>query len=344
MSDLIQNTLYVMTQGAYVHRDHEVVKVEVDRQVRLSVPIHHLDSLVAFGRVMISPSLLQLCAQQGVAVTFLSEHGRLLARLDAPQSGNVLLRRAQYRLADQPDQCLRIARNCVAGKLHNGRNLLLRAARETEQDEDRAELHTAAKSIGQAIESLPGASTLDSLRGHEGAAAAAYFDAFNALIRQQRETFRMNGRTRRPPLDPVNALLSFAYALLTADAAAALTSAGLDPSVGFLHVDRPGRPGLALDLVEEFRPIVADRLVLAMINRKQIAPTDFSTRPGGAVELSDAARRAVITAYQHKKAELVKHPTLECTVNVGRLSFLQAKLLARTVRGEMEDYVPLVLK
>lgn len=344
MSDVIQNTLYVMTQGAYVHRDHEVVKIDIEKQTRLSVPIHHLDAVAIFGNIMVSPSVLRLCAEKGVAVTFLSEYGRLLARVDAPQSGNVLLRREQFRRADRPDDCLRIARNCVAGKLQNARNLLLRASRESENPECRATLDNAACSTAHAIESLPAIDSIDALRGHEGAAASAYFGAFNAMIRQQRDFFRMNGRSRRPPMDPVNAVLSFLYALLTADCSAALAAAGLDPSVGFLHVDRPGRPGLALDLVEEFRPLIADRLALTLTNRKQLGPADFLVRAGGAVEMTDDARKRIITAYQQRKLEMLKHPILDCTVNVGRLPFLQAKLLARAIRGEADGYPPLVLK
>jgi CRISPR-associated protein Cas1 len=344
MPEIIQNTLYVMTQGAYLHLDHEVLKVEIEKQTRLAVPVHHLESVALFGNVMVSPAVLRKCADAGIATAFLSENGRLLARVDAPQSGNVLLRREQFRKADRPEACLAIARNCIAGKLQNGRTLLQRSARESEDEADRKALDEAAASLAYAIESLPGVDSLDSLRGHEGSAASAYFDAFNAMIRQQRGDFRMKGRSRRPPLDPVNALLSFLYAMLLHDCVAALTTAGLDPNVGFLHTDRPGRPSLALDLMEEFRPLVADRLVLALINRRQVAPGDFEHRMGGAVLMSEAARKKVIAAYQQRKQEQVKHPVLDVTVNFGRLPFLQAMLMARTIRGEIDAYPPLVLK
>jgi CRISPR-associated protein Cas1 len=327
-----------------VHCDHEVVRVEVEHETRLTVPIHHLESVGIFGNVMVSPGAMRLCAENGVAVTFLTVNGRLLARVDSPQSGNVLLRREQYRKADDPSAALAIARNCIAGKLQNTRTLLQRAARECDTDEDRAGLDVAAASVAHGIDSLPAADSLDSIRGIEGAAAGAYFEAFNLMIRQQREAFRMNGRSRRPPLDEVNAMLSFCYALLLHDCSAALTAAGLDPSVGFLHTDRPGRPGLALDLMEEFRPLIADRLVLALINRRQVAPSDFVKRTGGAVEMSPDARKTLVGAYQQRKQEQVKHPLLDITATFGRHPFLQARLLARTIRGELEAYPPLVLK
>lgn len=344
MSEVILNTLYVMTQGAYLRLDHEVLKVEVEKQTRLAVPIHHLESVATFGNIMVSPAAMRKCAENGVATTFLSNHGRLVARVDAPLSGNVLLRRQQFRKADQPDQCVNIARNITAGKLQNARNALMRALRESDQPQDQEVLTRAAADVAHAVESLPAATTTDSIRGHEGSAAKAYFEAFTAMIRQHRADFPMNGRSRRPPLDRVNAMLSFSYALLLNDCVAALTAAGLDPSVGFLHVDRSGRPGLALDLMEEFRPLVADRLVLTLINRKQVAASDFVERPGGAVEMSDEARRKLVSTYQQRKSEQVKHPLLDVTVNVGRLVFLQAKLLARTIRGEQEQYTPLILK
>jgi len=344
MPEIILNTLYVTTQGAYLHVDHEVLKVEIQQQTRLAVPIHHLESVALFGNVMVSPGALRKCADAGIAVTFLSETGRLLARVDAPQSGNVLLRREQFRCADRPETCLAIARASIAGKIHNARALLQRSARETEDERDRTALENAAASLAMALASVAGAASLDSVRGHEGSAAAAYFDAFNAMIRQQRDDFQMNGRTRRPPLDRVNALLSFAYSMLLHDCTAALTAAGLDPNVGFLHTDRPGRPGLALDLMEEFRPLVADRLVLAMINRRQVVPGDFEERTGGAVLLTEPARKKVIAAYQQRKQEQVRHPLLDVSVPFGRLPFLQAMLLARAIRAEFDAYPALVLK
>jgi CRISPR-associated protein Cas1 len=284
--------------------------------------------------VTVSPGVVSLCAEAGVALTYLEESGRLIARIDAPRSGNVLLRREQFRRADRPEACAALARCFVAGKLHNARNMLLRGARETEDDADRSAMESAASRLGQHIADLAGASTCDAVRGHEGDAARVYFDSLPRLIRPaRRDSFPMNGRSRRPPLDPVNALLSFAYGLMRNDCIAALTAAGLDPDVGFLHVDRPGRPGLALDLMEEFRTLIADRLVLTLINRQQVVPADFVTRDGGAVELTASGRKALVNAYIARKREEVTHPVTATGVRVGQLPFLQAKLLARCLRG-----------
>jgi len=338
------NTLYVVTQGASLRRDHLTLRVVVEKQTRLTVPIHHLDGVAVFGNVYVTPGLLQLCAEHGVAVCFLTEAGRLVCRVDAPGSGNVLLRRTQFRWADRPECGAAVARAIVAGKLHNGRGLLLRAGRESTDAADQATLHAAADHLAQTIRALPGVADTDSVRGHEGDAARTYFGAFSAMIRQARDTFRMDQRSRRPPLDPLNCLLSFLYSLLLHDCVAALASVGLDPSVGFLHVDRPGRPGLALDLMEEFRPLIAERVALALINRQQVKPAGFLRQEGGAVLMDDATRRTVLAAYQQRKRESVTHPLLDQKVPVGRLPFLQAKVLARHIRGDLATYVPCVLK
>lgn len=338
------NTLYVITRGASLRRDHLTVRVEVDHQTRLSVPIHQLEAVAVFGGVHITPAVMALCAERGVAVTFLSESGRLLCRVDAPSSGNVLLRREQYRRADQPERRAAVARCLVAGKVHNTRNLLLRAARETEVADDRASLAAAAARLGDALPALGRAADVDAVRGHEGDAARVYFASFTALVRHNREAFRLQGRNRRPPLDPMNSLLSFLYSLLLADCTAAAAAAGLDPSVGFLHVDRPGRPGLALDLMEEFRPLLADRLALALVNRQQVKAAGFVTRDGGAVQMDEATRRTVLAAYQQRKREEVTHPLLEQKAPVGRLPFLQARVMARHLRGDLPSYIPCVLK
>jgi CRISPR-associated protein Cas1 len=264
--------------------------------------------------------------------------------VDAPSSGNVLVRREQYRWADRPEQRTEVSRRLVAGKVHNARNVLLRAARETDRAEDQAALVAAAARLAGVLPALGSAADVDSVRGHEGDAARVYFEAFPALVRQNRDAFRPDGRTRRPPLDRMNALLSFLYGLLLADCTAAAAAAGLDPSVGFLHTDRPGRPGFALDLMEEFRPLLADRLALALVNRQQVKPEGFVTREGGAVQMDEATRRAVLAAYQQRKREEVTHPLLEQKAPVGRLPFLQARVLARCLRGDLPAYVPCVLK
>jgi CRISPR-associated protein Cas1 len=297
-----------------------------------------------FGNVYATPGAMQLCAEHGVAVSFLSQSGRLLCRVDAPGSGNVLLRRTQFRLADRPESCAGIARALVAGKLQNSRNLLLRAARETDVPEDRAALQKAVDQLAEAIHALSSAANTDSIRGHEGDGARVYFGAFSTMVRHARDSFRMEHRTRRPPLDAMNALLSFMYSLLLQDCVAATTAAGLDPSVGFLHVDRPGRPGLALDLMEEFRPLLADRLVLALVNRQQVKPDGFTRRETGGVQMDDATRKAVLAAYQQRKREVVTHPYLDQKVTIGRLPFLQARILARHLRGDLPTYVPCVVK
>lgn len=342
--EVMLNTLFVVTRGATVRRDHLTLKVVVDRQVRLTVPVHQLDSVAVFGGVHVTPDAMRLCADNGVAVSFLSESGRLVCRVDAPGSGNVLLRRTQFRWADLPDRRAAIARSVVAGKVQNARNVVLRAARESDADDDQRPLHAAAARLADALPLLERCPDADSIRGHEGDAARVYFAVFPHLVRQQREHFQMTGRTRRPPLDPINALLSFVYSLLLHDCSAALTAVGLDPSVGFLHVDRPGRPGLALDLMEEFRPLVADRLVLSLINRQQVRADGFRTAEGGAVQMDDATRRTVLSGYQQRKRDEVTHPILDQKVPVGRLPFLQARILARHLRGDLDSYVPCVLK
>jgi len=342
--DVHLNTLYVFTAGAYVRRDHQTVQVQVEKETKLTIPIHHLDAIALFGQVMVSPGLMELCIESGVAVSYMSESGRLIARVDAPRSGNVLLRREQFRRADRPEDCVVLARSFVAGKIHNARNALLRAARESDEPGDVAELQAASARLGQHIEELGGSPTLDSVRGREGDSARVYFGVFLRMIRRQRDLFPMNGRSRRPPLDAVNALLSFTYGMMVHDCAAALTAAGLDPDVGFLHGDRPGRPSLALDLVEEFRTLVADRLVVTLINRLQVTPKDFVARDGGAVEMTTNGRKTLVQAYVGRKREELIHPLLETSVRVGQLPFIQAKLLARHLRGDSELYLPCVVR
>ena len=342
--DVQLNTLYVFTAGSYLRRDHQTVVVEVEKKAKLTLPIHHLDAIAAFGQVMVSPGLIELCVESGVALTFLTDSGRLIGRVDAPRSGNVLLRREQFRRADRPEACLPLARSFVAGKLHNGRNTLLRAARESDSDEDIAALNAAAARMAEHVDSLPRAATLDEVRGREGDSARSYFAAFPRMIRHGRDELAMSGRSRRPPLDPVNALLSFTYALMTHDCVAALTAAGLDPDVGFLHVDRPGRPSLALDLIEEFRTLVADRLVLALLNRRQITPEQFVRRDGGGVEMSIDARKTLVQAYVARKRDELTHPLLGTSSRIGQLPFLQAKLLARHLRGDSELYLPCIVR
>jgi len=338
------NTLYVVTDASTIRRDHLTLQVVVQKQTRLTVPIHQLESVAAFGGVHVTPSAMSLCAEYGVAVNFLTESGRLMARVDAPSSGNVLLRRTQYRLAD--DQAVRasVARCVVAGKVQNARNLLLRAGRESTDAADQGVITAATRRLADVLPQLETETDVDSVRGREGDAARVYFESFTAMVRANRATFTANGRTRRPPLDRMNALLSFLYGLLCQDCVAACAAAGLDPSVGFLHVDRPGRPGLALDLMEEFRPLLVDRLALALVNRQQVKPDGFVIRDGGAVWMDEATRKAVLSGWQQRKREEVMHPVLNQKVPVGRLPFLQARILARYLRGDLPSYVPCIPK
>lgn len=332
------NVLYVTTQGSYLHKEGETVVVSVDKEVRLRLPLLNLGGIVCFGNVLCSPYLLGACAEGGIAVSFLTEFGRHLADVTGAPSGNVLLRREQYRRADDPTASTALARAFIAGKLANTRHVLRRAARENSPEP--GALESAAELITHRLRALASATTLETVRGIEGEAAAQYFAVFGHLVAQQREHFPFGARNRRPPLDRLNALLSYLYTLLRYDAAAALTAHGLDPAVGFLHRDRPGREGLALDLVEEFRVPLADRFVLALVNRQQIRPCHFQTLETGAVLLTDDGRKELLTAWQRRKQEEIDHPFLNEKIAVGLLLHAQALLLARHLRGDLDAYPP----
>jgi CRISPR-associated protein Cas1 len=336
------NTLFVTVQGAYLSREGQAVKVQVEKETRLRVPLHTLGGIVCFGRVSCSPYLLGLCGEQGVAVSFLTENGRFLARVHGYTPGNVLLRREQYRRADDPVAAAEIARAMVIGKVANARTVLLRAARDHPGGEGPEALRHAATLLERTVGEAQRVPTLDGLRGVEGEAARAYFGVFDHLVTAQKVEFAFRGRNRRPPLDNVNALLSFLYTLLAHDARAACEAAGLDPAVGMLHRDRPGRPGLALDLMEEFRPFLADRLALSLINRRQVQGSGFRTESSGGVTMDDATRRTVLTEYQKRKQEEIRHPYLGEKTTVGLLLHLQARLLARFLRGDLDGYPPFV--
>jgi CRISP-associated protein Cas1 len=348
--EIKQNTLYLTVADAYVSRDHLNLKVEVERETKLSVPIHHLESVCVFGHAAFSPSALKLCWEHGVAVNYFSENGYLLGRWEAVPNTSVGLRRAQYRAADDPRRAASVARQCVAGKLQNSRQSLLRSARENDSEAEAMRLRDYAEELGRLLRLLHrGATgeeeqTVDRIRGYEGQGASLYFECFSLHLRQQRADFEFVVRTRRPPLDRVNCLLSFLYALVRHDCMAALTAVGLDPFVGYLHAERPNRPALALDLMEEFRPLLADRLAVTLINRRQVGPGDFIEREGGAVEFTTGGRKAVIAAYQARKQETVRHPLLDQEWRVGQLMLAQARILARHLRGDLPEYVPCVLR
>lgn len=336
------NTLFVTTQGAYLNKEGETVVVSVEREKKLQLPIHTLDGIVCFGRILCSPYLMGFCAERDVAVSFLSEHGRFLARVQGPVSGNVLLRREQYRRADSEEASARIANAVLVGKLANARTVLQRMIRDHGDKLDAAAIKVASDHISALLKNIRPDVPLDSLRGMEGDAARVYFSVFDHLIVNKDNGFSFNGRNRRPPLDPVNCLLSFVYTLLVHDVRSALESVGLDSAVGYLHRDRPGRPGLALDMMEEFRPVMADRLVLSLINRGQATKKDFVTQESGAVIMSDELRKTVLMAYQKRKQDEIFHPFLEETVSVGLLFSMQALLMARYLRGDLDAYPPFV--
>ncbi|NLB68152.1 MAG: type I-C CRISPR-associated endonuclease Cas1 [Lentisphaerae bacterium] len=335
------NTLYISTQGIYLNREGETVVASLDRQPKLRLPIHTLSGIVCFGNVLCSPFLLGLCGERGVKVSFLTEHGRFLARVEGPVSGNVLLRYEQIRRTMDPEAALELAKNFVLGKVINSRTVIQRALRD---HGDNLELQSASTTLVNIVRRVPNAKNIDVLRGYEGEAANAYFGAFNGLIVAQKKHFSMQTRSRRPPLDPLNALLSFLYVILAHDCSSALEGVGLDPQVGFLHALRPGRPSLALDLMEEFRSILVDRVVLTLINRQQISGRDFSTSESGSVIMKDDARKLVLKTWQEKKQETLKHPFLGERISIGLLPHLQALLLARHLRGDIDAYPPFLLK
>ena len=334
------NTLYVQTQGAVLHLDHDTVKVEIERELKLRLPLLRLSGIVVFGRVTITPFLIQRCAEDGRSLVWLDRNGRFKARVEGPTRGNVLLRRAQHLALSDTKRTLNIARQIVAAKIQNSRQIILRSARETSAEPVRAALTQAAERMAQIVGQLATYRTLDELRGAEGDAARTYFGVFGYHVRADQDKFTMDGRTRRPPRDRVNAVLSFLYALLRAECTAGLESVGLDPQVGFLHALRPGRPALALDLMEEFRPLIADRLALTLINRKQLQPEHFADLPGGAIHLNDDGRKIVLQAYQLRKEEEVQHRMLDQKLPLGLVPYIQARLLARYLRGDLDAYPP----
>lgn len=338
------NTLYVTTQGAYLGREDEAVVVRVDGELRLRVPVHALAGIVCFGQVSCSPALMELCTSRGDTISFLTQNGKFLARVEGASPGNVLLRREQYRRADALDASARVAMPIVVAKIANCRTVVMRAARDHAGSASAEDLAAAADALRRCVEVVNDSVALDSLRGIEGDAGRVYFGVFDHLIIAQKEAFSFLGRNRRPPLDPMNALLSFLYVLLEHDVRSALHAVGLDPSVGFLHRDRPGRPGLALDMMEEFRAFLCDRLALSLVNMKQVKPEGFASSESGAVLMDDETRKTVLVAYQSRKQEEIMHPFLRERVTVGLLPHLQARLLARHLRGDLDGYPPFLWK
>jgi CRISPR-associated protein Cas1 len=338
------NTLYVTTAQTYLRLDNDTLRVEVEQETKLRVPLHHLTAVVCFGHTGLSAPLMHRLAESGIALVLLDDNGRFKARLEGAVAGNVLLRQAQFARLTDPAFTLDMARACVAGKIKNTRQVLQRGAREAKQDDEAKALARVADDLAASLRALPDANNLDVLRGIEGEAARQYFSGLNLLVRPEaRGAFQMDGRTRRPPRDRMNAVLSFLYAMWMNDCRSALEAAGLDPQVGFLHALRPGRAALALDLMEEFRPW-ADRLALTLINRGQLEADDFALREGGGVLLEPDARKRVVVAYQERKRDEINHPLLAQSVPLGLVPLVQARLMARALRDDGAPYVPFVSK
>lgn len=338
------NTLYITTQGAYLCKEGETVVVKVGDEVKLQVPIHTIGGVVCFGQVSMSPHLMGFCAQRNATITYLTENGRYLASVRGDVSGNVLLRREQYRKADDKLFSADIAGAFIIGKIANTRTVLRRALSDHGDKMESKDLETALVRLSDSIEKARRTQDLDELRGIEGDAARTYFGIFDQLITTQKEEFRFEARNKRPPLDNVNCLLSFIYTILAHDVRSALETVGLDPAVGYLHRDRPGRPGLALDMMEELRPFLADRLVLSLINREQVSAKGFTKSEAGAVLMDDETRKTVIVAYQKRKQEEIMHPYLEESLQIGVLFHAQAMLMARYLRGDIDGYPVFIWK
>lgn len=334
------NTLFVTTQGAYLSKKGDTLEVRHEQETKLRVPIHTLGSIVCFGNVTCSPFLMGLCGEKDVTISLLTENGRFLARVQGPISGNVLLRKEQYKRSEDAGQVLQVARAVVMAKVANARVVLQRALRDHLESLDERALTGAVRALNEDLEELRNATSTDIARGIEGHAANHYFSVFDHLITADKENFFFRGRNRRPPMDNVNALLSFLYTLLVHDVTSALESVGLDPAVGFLHRDRPGRPSLALDLMEELRAYLADRLALSLINRQQIKAKGFRKTESGAVTMDDSTRKTVLVAWQKRKQETITHPFLQETIAVGLLPHVQSMLLARFLRGDLDGYPP----
>jgi CRISPR-associated protein Cas1 len=337
------NTLYITSPDAFIRKEGMTFVVEIDDKKALQAPVHTIENIVCFGFKPVTPALMAFCTENNIGISYLSMNGKFLASVYGEQKGNVLLRKAQYSMSDSEKGSVAVAKNIVAAKITNSRNLLQRHIRNHCDNEDGI-ISEAVSKLARYMNLVKNAESLDTLRGYEGDAASVYFGCFNCLITSQNEDFIMNGRTKRPPLDFVNALLSFTYMLLVNDLRSAMETTGLDPQVGFLHRLRPGRPSLALDLMEEFRAYIADRVVLNLINLKQLNRNDFQIRETGEIRISDKGRKEVLIAYQKKKDEIIEHPFLGEKTTVGLLPHIQAMLLARYIRGDINEYPPFYIK
>ena len=335
------NVLYVTTPEAYLSLDGENIVIKKDEKTSMRLPLHNLENIVCFNYPGISPALMGACADRSIGLSFLRPSGRFLAGIRGKVKGNVLLRKKQYALSESEESSIQIAASCLLGKVYNSRVVIGRALRDHAMLVDVPALKTVSGFLKETLISIQSAESLAELRGLEGSAAKQYFRVFGELILQQREDFEFTERTRRPPLDNMNALLSFLYTLLTYEVASALEVVGLDPYVGYLHADRPGRPSLALDLMEELRPIFADRLALSLVNRRQVCGQDFVQKESGGVVMNDETRKLVLSAWQSRKQEKIIHPYLKERIPFGLIPHVQAMLLARYLRGDLDAYPPL---
>lgn len=340
----ILNTLYVTSPDRYLSLDGQNIVVKEEKKEIARFPMHNFEAIVTFGYTGASPALIGACAEKGIDLTFMTRSGKFLATVVGESKGNVVLRKQQYRISDDETESLKIARNMIIGKVYNSRWVLERAKRDHPMRVDVDALTNASNFIQGELQKLPDAESLDSVRGIEGSVASEYFSVFDELILQNKDDFYFRSRNKRPPLDNVNALLSFVYSMLAKMCGYALSSVGLDPYVGFLHTDRPGRASLALDLMEEFRSVYADRFVLTLINKRIIEGSDFVKQENGAVVLKDTARKELLAEWQRKKQEEITHPFLEQKVPWGLVPFAQAMLLARYIRGDLDEYPPFLWK
>lgn len=338
------NTLYVNKPDRYLSLDGENVVVLEDKEEKGRFPLHNIGDIVTFGYTGASPALMGECVRRNIPIVFMSSHGRFLARVTGEVRGNVTLRKEQFRRSDEEAGSALIARNMLIGKIYNSKWVLERAMRDHPMRVDTSELSKKSEFLSQAMKNIRNTASLATLRGQEGESASVYFSCFDQLILQQKDTFKFSTRSKRPPLDRVNALLSFAYALLAGLCVAALEATGLDPYVGFLHRDRPGRFSLALDLMEEFRAVVADRFVLTLINTRILNADDFLIKENGAVFLHDEGRKKFLSQWQGKKQDIITHPFLNEKVEWGMIPYVQAMLLARHLRGDLDEYPPFLWK
>lgn len=338
------NTLYVTSPDSYLALDGENIVILEKEQELGRIPLHNLEAIVSFGYRGVSPALMGGCAQRNISLCFMSPQGKFLARIVGGIRGNVILRKKQYEVSKDSDVCIGIARNCILGKVYNSRWILERATRDHSLQVDVERLKQVSGFLKQSLNNIQNCQDMAQLRGYEGEAASLYFGVFGELILQQKKDFLFNGRNKRPPLDNVNAMLSFVYTLLTNTIASVLEAVGLDPYVGFMHTDRPGRVSLALDLIEELRSVLADRFVLTMINKKMVTGKDFTKKEDGAVMMNDKARKIILTEWQNKKKEVITHPYLGEKVEWGMIPFVQAMLLARYLRGDIDEYPPFFWK